>query len=49
MNFKFLAKRCKIREHEIQEGKNLGTRDPIYLVYSLAEHFVSEWSQRKFI
>lgn len=33
------------RLQEITDGKNLGTRNPIYVVYSLVERYVSGWDE----
>jgi hypothetical protein len=42
MNIKFLTTGIlPIREKEIEEGKNLATRQPIYVVLDLRENFVS--------
>jgi len=41
MNLEFLTKEIlPQRKKEINQGKNLGTRQPIYFVYDLQEHIV---------
>lgn len=41
MNIEFLKQRINIRNKEIEEGKNAGTKNPIYFVYSMREEFLS--------
>lgn len=41
MNIEFLNQRIEIRNKEIADGKNAGTQNPIYFVYSMREEFLS--------
>lgn len=42
MNLQYLREEVlPIREHEIEDGKNLSTRHPIYVVLDLVENFAS--------
>lgn len=41
MNIEFLNQRIAIRNKEIADGKNAGTQNPIYFVYSMREEFLS--------
>jgi hypothetical protein len=45
MNIKFLRKLLTTRKQEIEEGKNLATRQPIYVVLDLQENITSKHSE----
>lgn len=46
MNIEFLNQRIAIRNKEIDEGKNAGTRNPIYIVCTRNENFVEGFIQK---